>query len=244
MGRSVSSLSTRSTLAYRWPSLRTVKNGTSSFQLLDEILLELIADRVESLSGFKPDLDTVAKFLRDNVSLRSSSRPAGPRQRHLVPIRLAGEVAPLRYERELVVSVGEGRRGKARSTPFHQAAFLRQPLESNVTQRHPMRESVKTPQNRQPHRRNPTGAAAALLKMVALASEFALESLPACAAQPPAQVSLRSSPIGLRSTALSAPKVTENNVDQARAPGTAGRRRPGVWPRWPRRHGDLGKSGP
>ena len=241
MGRSVSSLSTRSTLAYRWPSLRTVKNGTSSFQLLDELLLELIADRVASLSGFKPDLDTVAKFLRDNVSLRSSSQAGGatPKTPRADPPGMRSCLAEVWARTR-----GERRRGKARSTPFHQAAFLRQPLESNVTQRHPMRESVKTPQNRQPRRRNPTGAAAALLKMVALASEFALESLPACAAQPPAQVSLRSSPIGLRSTALSAPKVTENNVDQARAPGTAGRRRPGVWPRWPRRHGDLGKSGP
>lgn len=42
----------------------------------DELLLELVADRVESLSGFKPDLDTVAKFLRENVSIiRQSQQP-------------------------------------------------------------------------------------------------------------------------------------------------------------------------
>jgi predicted type IV restriction endonuclease len=39
----------------------------------DDLLLELVADRVESLSGFKPDLDTVAKFLRENVVFRSSA---------------------------------------------------------------------------------------------------------------------------------------------------------------------------
>lgn len=39
----------------------------------DDLLLELVADRVERLSGFKPDLDTVAKFLRENVVLRPSA---------------------------------------------------------------------------------------------------------------------------------------------------------------------------
>ncbi len=38
----------------------------------DELLLELLADKVESLCGFKPDVDTVARFLRDNVGLRSN----------------------------------------------------------------------------------------------------------------------------------------------------------------------------
>lgn len=37
----------------------------------DDLLLELIADRVESLCGFKPDPDTVARFLKENVSLRA-----------------------------------------------------------------------------------------------------------------------------------------------------------------------------
>jgi len=39
----------------------------------DELLLELIADKVESLCGFKPDVDAVAKFLRENVFLRGES---------------------------------------------------------------------------------------------------------------------------------------------------------------------------
>lgn len=42
----------------------------------DDLLLELVADKVESLCGFKPDLDTVAKFLRENVSVKSSTTEA------------------------------------------------------------------------------------------------------------------------------------------------------------------------
>ncbi len=38
----------------------------------DELLLELVADKVESLCGFKPDVDTVAKFLRESVALRTA----------------------------------------------------------------------------------------------------------------------------------------------------------------------------
>jgi hypothetical protein len=42
----------------------------------DELLLELVADKVESLCGFKPDLDTVAKFLREDVAIKSGATPA------------------------------------------------------------------------------------------------------------------------------------------------------------------------
>lgn len=44
----------------------------------DDLLLELLADRVESLCGFKPDLDMVARFLKENISLRSITTPAQP----------------------------------------------------------------------------------------------------------------------------------------------------------------------
>ncbi|MEY8690143.1 MAG: hypothetical protein AB9M53_09750 [Leptothrix sp. (in: b-proteobacteria)] len=46
----------------------------------DDLLLELLADKVESLCGFKPDIDTVARFLRENVGLRGggSTVPAAP----------------------------------------------------------------------------------------------------------------------------------------------------------------------
>ncbi len=37
----------------------------------DELLLELVADRVENLCGYKPDPDTVARFLKENVALKS-----------------------------------------------------------------------------------------------------------------------------------------------------------------------------
>lgn len=39
----------------------------------DDLLLELVADQVQSLCGYKPDLDTVATFLRDELTLRSST---------------------------------------------------------------------------------------------------------------------------------------------------------------------------
>lgn len=38
----------------------------------DELLLELVADRVESLCGYKPDLDTVARFLKADVAIKSA----------------------------------------------------------------------------------------------------------------------------------------------------------------------------
>lgn len=45
----------------------------------DGLLLELVADKVESLCGFKPNVDTVAKFLRENVQPRATepSTPLG-----------------------------------------------------------------------------------------------------------------------------------------------------------------------
>ena len=56
----------------------------------DDLLLELVADRVESLCGFKPDLDTVASFLKANESLQPSSA-LGSRARPILPatVRLA-----------------------------------------------------------------------------------------------------------------------------------------------------------
>lgn len=57
----------------------------------DELLLELIADRVEILCGFKPDLDTVALFLKDNVSFRQAS-VLGSQARPVAPV--SGRSAP------------------------------------------------------------------------------------------------------------------------------------------------------
>jgi len=39
----------------------------------DDLLLELLGDRVEGLCGYKPDPDTVALFLRENVQLRGAT---------------------------------------------------------------------------------------------------------------------------------------------------------------------------
>lgn len=47
----------------------------------DELLLEIVADRVEVLCGYKPDPDTVARFLKDHISLRTpvtTTQPTRP----------------------------------------------------------------------------------------------------------------------------------------------------------------------
>lgn len=43
----------------------------------DDLLLELLAEKVEDLCGFKPDIETVSRFLRERIALR--------------PVTLAGE---------------------------------------------------------------------------------------------------------------------------------------------------------
>lgn len=49
----------------------------------DEILLDLLADRVEALCGYKPDPDTVATFLRESVQLKPATpvAPVGEKDR-------------------------------------------------------------------------------------------------------------------------------------------------------------------
>lgn len=72
----------------------------------DELLLEIIADKVESLCGFKPDIDTVAKFLRKDVLLRiaASTSPGtvAPARGILAPapIRPAQNYVPIKYSEE------------------------------------------------------------------------------------------------------------------------------------------------
>lgn len=85
----------------------------------DELLLELLADRVESLCGFKPDPDTVARFLKETTlpiqaggpqdKLRptptapsASPTPLGP-----VGFRLNGRHYSARNAREVLVGVFE-----------------------------------------------------------------------------------------------------------------------------------------
>jgi hypothetical protein len=87
----------------------------------DELLLELVADRVESLCGYKPDPDTVARFLKESVSLRVPGLSPQPTQPHLQPLPvlpipnppgavgfvLNGQRYPARNARDVLVSVFE-----------------------------------------------------------------------------------------------------------------------------------------
>jgi predicted type IV restriction endonuclease len=62
----------------------------------DELLLEIVADRVESLCGYKPDPDTVAGFLKESISLRlSPGAPTPPQIRPPTPpVQPAGTAQP------------------------------------------------------------------------------------------------------------------------------------------------------
>lgn len=91
----------------------------------DDLLLELIADQVESLCGFKPDPDTVAKFLKDHIALRApgvqppQTPPPRPAPRPLPPrggtvlspgpvgFTLQGQYFPARNAREVLIRVFE-----------------------------------------------------------------------------------------------------------------------------------------
>lgn len=63
----------------------------------DEMLLEIVADRVESLCGFKPEPDMVASFLKENVGgqlhLRAAARPS-VQARPATPPYLQAAAAP------------------------------------------------------------------------------------------------------------------------------------------------------
>lgn len=87
----------------------------------DELLLELVADRVESLCGYKPDPDTVARFLKESVSLRlpglapQPTRPSSQQQTVAPVANLSGTVGFIlngqrhqaRNARDVLVSVFE-----------------------------------------------------------------------------------------------------------------------------------------
>lgn len=69
-----------STLPEAWSKLVTEE---------DELLLELLADKVESLCGFKPDVDTVARFLRESVGLRGNQQAVLQTMRTVSPTTAA-----------------------------------------------------------------------------------------------------------------------------------------------------------
>jgi len=59
----------------------------------DEMLLEIVADRVESLCGFKPVPDVIARFLKNTVA-RGDVLTTVPYRRHTPPAPTASEVVP------------------------------------------------------------------------------------------------------------------------------------------------------
>jgi hypothetical protein len=102
-----------STLPDAWSKLVTEE---------DELLLELVADKVESLCGFKPDVDTVARFLRESVGLLRQPartppepdprRPRPPEQApppppHDIGFTFEGRLTRCRNGREVLIRVFE-----------------------------------------------------------------------------------------------------------------------------------------
>ncbi len=75
----------------------------------DDLLLELLADKVESLCGFKPDVDTVARFLRENVGLRGNHQAASQVSR--TPPPAPPVAAPTPNQRPISAPVPNSRLG-------------------------------------------------------------------------------------------------------------------------------------
>ena len=61
----------------------------------DDLLLELLADKVESLCGFKPDVDTVARFLRENVGLHRNHQASSQVSRTLPLVPPTADLRPI-----------------------------------------------------------------------------------------------------------------------------------------------------
>lgn len=90
----------------------------------DDLLVELLADRVESLCGYKPDLDTVASFLTNDAPIKSGVEPKPisatknqihkqppptTGQKHLAPVlfRLQGREYNARSARDAMIKIFE-----------------------------------------------------------------------------------------------------------------------------------------
>jgi len=83
----------------------------------EELLLEIIADQVENLCGYKPDLDTVGSFLREHVSISSGSEarpavtrpeaPAGSEPPGPVGFRFRGQWYPAQTAKEVLIKTFE-----------------------------------------------------------------------------------------------------------------------------------------
>lgn len=88
----------------------------------DDLLLELLATQVESLCGYKPDPDTVARFLRENLSPTTGHSLSGPPTRNpaapLSPQPPAASLQQRTSQKAVLNSVGyslDGRFVKCRS---------------------------------------------------------------------------------------------------------------------------------
>ena len=64
----------------------------------DEMLLEIVADRVESLCGFKPDPDVVARFLKEGISAQPLPAPAQAFRQTIQHVSAARSRAPVAPE--------------------------------------------------------------------------------------------------------------------------------------------------
>ena len=107
----------------------------------DEMLLEIVADRVESLCGFKPDPDMVATFLKDSVAGRVAS-PA-PQARPLAqsvqrPVPATSQVASKSVEQPPYTPAPRAVLGPRTATPHGQTGF------SFEGQFHPARNAIDT----------------------------------------------------------------------------------------------------
>jgi predicted type IV restriction endonuclease len=76
----------------------------------DEMLIELIADRVESLCGYKPDPDSVATFLAKSITLRGDLGIRGPEP--VPPIVVPPSKAPVSQLGGALSSIGFSYHGR------------------------------------------------------------------------------------------------------------------------------------
>jgi len=81
----------------------------------DELLLELVADRVESLCGYKPDPDTVASFLKANVTLAAPPLPV-PTTHSPPGVHTPAPVSPRKSQHEKAIGfILDGKHHPARN---------------------------------------------------------------------------------------------------------------------------------
>jgi len=88
----------------------------------DDLLLEIVAERVESLCGFKPDLDTVAAFLKQSAFSAPASIPAAKAQ-GAPRSALAPQAAPVRQLPAVPSASQPAHQARAAAIPGGQIGF-------------------------------------------------------------------------------------------------------------------------